>query len=316
MSERDEFSAWAEDSDTGTGSLFDVAFKKGVKNPEPPQIAKIYVPREAALQNHLVDPSSCLPLDSDPLKSSGALDALLNDATTVIEAELAILEKAQKKIESWKEKIEKNKALQEKNLAKINENNVDMAYDRKNRDYWWRRAEQVSLDYQYAVAANLEADWSWLTKKYGLKNPDGSEIDPCNPAIEELSNGAASNLSGIYHSAGNRYENQKKLQEEENIRLIQENSQHYTENEKLRGYISNLYAGEIEPSQDGLLLMRELKVKLKALNQEGVTSTYGDLRIWSEAFLNDFLRSNPRIVGRIVTEFRKLTSIPLPVDHW
>lgn len=317
MSESDEFSAWAENSDASTESLFEaIAAKKRLKNPEISKMAKTYVPREVPLQNFRADPGNNLPLDAEPLKSSGALETLLTEVSNSFEAEFSLVEKAHTKMESWKEKIEKNNALIEKNSTRITQNNIEMAYDKKNRDYWWGRAEQVSLDYQYAVAANKGADWAWLTKKYGLKNPDGTEIDSHNPSIEEIANGAASNLSGLYHTAGNRHEEQKKVREEENIRLIRENSVLAAESEKLREYISSMYTKDIEPLQDGLLLLKELRVKLKALNQEGVSSTYGDLRIWSEAFLNDFLRSNPKIPARLVTEFRKLASIPLPVDHW
>ena len=53
-----------------------------------------------------------------------------------------------------------------------------MVYDKKNRDYWLCRAEQVIVDYSYAEAANRPEDWAWLIKKYGLKNADGSPIDP------------------------------------------------------------------------------------------------------------------------------------------
>jgi len=317
MSESDEFSAWAESTEAGTESLFEaIAAKKRIKNVEAAKVAKTYVPKEVPIQNFRADPGNNLPLDSEPLKSSGALETLLTEVAAVFESEFSLVEKAHAKMESWKEKIEKNNALIEKNSAKITQNNIDMAYDKKNRDYWLGRAEQVSLDYQYAVAANQEADWAWLTKKYGLKNPDGSEIDARNSSIEEIANGAASNLSGLYQAAGNRYEEQKKTREEENIRLIRENSVNTAESERLRDYISTAYSKDIEPLQDGLLLLKELRVKLKALSQEGVSCTYGDLRIWSEAFLNDFLRSNPKIPARMVTEFRKLASIPLPVDHW
>ena len=267
-------------------------------------------------QSFLADPSAFLALNSDKL--IGAVDMvekLLSDVGIFIQEEVNLIQKSQKKINMWEDRIEKNKAVVQKHLTQVKQNLVDISYDKKNRDYWFSRAEQVVLDYEHAEAAGREGDWSWIIKKYGLKNPDGTQIDQKGNCVEELCNGAASNLSNEYKVAGSKYEQAKKDKEAENTRMIRENGRLLTTNEELQAYISNVYANEIEPLQDGVLLYKELGVKLKALGQEGNKATYGDLRSWAEIFMDEFLKANPRVPQHVVTEFRKLTSIPLPAKN-
>src|SRR5690606_17638109 len=235
-------------------------------------------------------------LNSDRLIGAvNAAEKILTDVGLLVQEEVNQIQKLQKRIHFWEDRIEKNKALIQKNLGKIQQNNTDILYDMKNRDYWWGRAEQVELDYGSAEASTRQNDWAWLIKKYGLKNADGTEIDPKNSCVEELCNGETNNLASKYRGTGNKYEQSKKDREAENNRLIRENSKCLTINETLQSYISATYANEIEPLQDGVLLLKELGVKLKSLNQEGSQATYGELRNWAESFLNQFIKANPRV---------------------
>lgn len=267
-------------------------------------------------QQHLLDPTAWLPLNSDRLVGSvNVLERLSSEIMGLVEQELGQIQKVQKRINLWEERTQKNKNVIQKNKDKIKQNNVDITYDKKNRDYWWGRAEQVSLDYQNAAAANRQEDWSWLIKKYGLKNAAGTEIDATQLAVDELCNGETNNLISEYQNAGNQYERSKKDREAENNRLFRENASLMASDETLQSYISNSYLSEIEPLQDGILLFKELGVKLKVLSEQSPDASYGDLRSWAESFLNDFLRANPKVPQSVVTEFRKLTSIPLPPTH-
>ncbi len=299
-------SAHAENQADSTQSLTDI--EKSLEG-------QAYLLGEVPQQFNL-DPNSFLPLNSDRLVGSvNFIEKALNDVAKLIEEEVLLIQKLQKKINFWEDRIEKNRAAILRNQNKIKQNTTDIAYDKKNRDYWLGRAEQVELDYQAAAASNRQNDWAWLVKKYGLKNADGSEIDATSAAVDELTNGEANNLAGQYKTAGNKYEQAKKDREMENNRLIRENGVFLNTNDQLQVFIANTYTKEIEPLQDGVLLLKEISVKLKALNQDPSKATYGDLRAWAEQFLNDFLKSNPRVSQSLVTEFRKLTSIPLPADH-
>lgn len=266
-------------------------------------------------QAHLVDPNAFLPLNSDKLLGNvNAIEKLLEESTVLIQDEVNLIQKHQKKINFWEDRIEKNKALIQKNLNQMKQNSTDVVYDKKNRDYWLGRAEEVELDYSHAEVSGRQQDWAWLIKKYGLKNADGTEIDSKNSCVEELCNGEANNLAAEYRATGNRYEQMRKEKENENSRMVRENSKLKNSNEMLQNYIASTYANEIEPLQDGVLLFKELSVKLKSLSVE-TNCTYGDMRSWAEAFLNEFIKANPRVPMSVVTDFRKLTSIPLPADH-
>lgn len=266
-------------------------------------------------QVHLVDPCAYLPLNSDRLIGSvNMVEKLLFEVGILIEEEVNLIQKQQKRIASWEDRIEKNKAMIKRHELQIKQNTADALYDKKNRDYWYGRSEEVEIDYSHAEVAARVQDWSWLIKKYGLKNADGTEISPKNPCVEELCNGEIKNLSAEYRGTGNKYENARKEKETENSRLVRENAKLLNTNETLQGYISACYTNEVEPLQDGVLLLKELGVKLKTLGQDDKV-TYGQMREWAEPFLNDFLRANCRAPQAVVTHFRKLTSIPLPPEY-
>jgi len=266
-------------------------------------------------QAHLVDPSAFLPLNSDRLISSvNMVEKLLYEVGILIEEEVAGIQKHQKRITFWEDRIEKNKAQIKKNELTIKQNSIDALYNKKNRDYWLGRAEEVEIDYSHAEVANRHQDWSWLVKKYGLKNADGTEIDCKNVCVEELCNGETKNLAASYRGTGNKYENARKEKETENSRLVRENAKLLNTNDMLQNYISATYANDVEPLQDGILLLKELGVKLKALGQED-RATYSQMRSWAEPFLNDFIKANSRVPQGVVTHFRKLTSIPLPPEY-
>ena len=266
-------------------------------------------------QAHLVDPSAFLPLNSDRLIGSVNMgEKLLYEVGILIEEEVASIQKQQKRITFWEDRIEKNKALIRKNELQIKQNVTDALYDKKNRDYWFGRAEEVETDYTHAEVASRQQDWAWLIKKYGLKNPDGSEINSKNICVEELCNGETKNLTAEYRSTGNKYENGRKDKEMENNRLVQENSKLLNSNDVLQGYIAEVYSNEVEPLQDGILLLKEFGQKLKSLGQDAA-ATYGQMRAWAEPFLNEFIKANPRVPQLIVIHFRKLTSIPLPPEY-
>ncbi|MBS0626090.1 MAG: hypothetical protein JSS32_08580 [Verrucomicrobia bacterium] len=267
-------------------------------------------------QQYQVDPQAFLPLNSDRLIGEiNMTEKLMLDVSSLIQEEIAQIQRLQKKITFWEDRIEKNKAAIQKNLLQIKHTNEEIIYDKKNQDYWWGRADAVNIDYQAAEAARRVGDWGWLIKKWGLKNADGTEIDPTNSCVEELCNGEARNLEGEYRTKGNKYQQAKKDKEMSNRRLIGDNARLLDSNDTLQTYISATYMNEIEPYQDGVLLLKELVIKLKALGAEGQKATYGELRSWAENFLNEFLKTNPRVHFALVTEFRKFASIPLPAEN-
>lgn len=266
-------------------------------------------------QVNLVDPTAFLPLNSDRLIGAvNVVEKLAQEVNLLIEEEVAQIQKHQKRITFWEERIEKNKGQIKKHELAIKKNNIDALYDKKNRDYWLSRGEDVDTDYSHAEVSGRFQDWAWLIKKYGLKNADGTEIDAKGHCVEELCNGEIKNLSAEYRATGNKYENSRKEKETENSRLIRENAKLLNTNDTLYNFISATYANEIEPLQDGVLLFKELGVKLKAIGQDSKT-TYGELRAWGETFLNEFIKANPRIPQSVVTHFRRLTSIPLPPEY-
>ncbi|MBX9743946.1 MAG: hypothetical protein K2X08_01905, partial [Chlamydiales bacterium] len=152
-------------------------------------------------------------------------------------------------------------------------------------------------------------------KKWGLKNPDGTVINPESSTAEKLCIEKSNHLAEEYRTVGNRYEQAKKEKEAQNYRLIRENTRYLQANDTLQKYIAEAYSTEIEPYQDGVLLLKELSVKLKTLEKKAEQATYGELRSWADSFLNDFLKSNPRVSFSVVTEFRKIASIPLPGEN-
>jgi hypothetical protein len=267
-------------------------------------------------QARLLDPQAFLPLNSDKLVGSvDMIEKILREVDQMIEVQLQRIEKVQQKVNFWEDQIEKNKAVIQKNLNSVKQNNVDITYDKKNRDYWLSRAEQVELDYRNTGAGNQPSDWAWLIKKYGFKNSSGAEIDFKSHCVDELCEGEVSNLAAEYRVSGNKYDQDKKNREAENTRLLRENGKLMTNNDVLRGYIANSYNSEIEPVQDGILLLKEFSLRMKSFAQDNKRVTYGELRDWAEPFLNEFIQSNPRVVQEIVTDFRRLASIPLPARN-
>lgn len=266
-------------------------------------------------QMHLVDPSAFLPLNSDRMISSvNMVERLLHEVRSLIEEEVMTIQKHQKRISFWEDRIEKNKALIKKQEQKIKQNTSDAHFDKKNRDYWFGRAEEVEIDYGHAEVAHRPQVWAWLIKKYGLKNADGTEISPTNFCVEELCSGGTKNLSAEYRLTGQKYEQARKDKEIETNQLVRENAKLLNSSDQLQNYIAATYANDIEPLQDGILLFKELGAKLKVLGEDG-NSTYGQLRAWAETFLDDFLKVNCRVPQTAVTCFRKLTSIPLPPEY-
>lgn len=266
-------------------------------------------------QSYLVDPTSALPLNSDRLIGAiNMVDKLLFEIGILIEEEVAMIQKYQKKIAFWEDRIEKNRILIKRNEFQIKQNTANALYDKKNRDYWLGRAEEVETDYSHAEIAQRAQDWAWLIKKYGLKNANGMSIDCTAHCVEELCNGEAKNLAAEYRNTGNKYETARKEKETENGRLVRENSKFQQTNDTLQNYISATYSQQVEPLQDGILLMKELGLKVKAIGHDE-KATYGDLRAWAEPFLDDFIRNNPKVPQDSVTNFRRLTSIPLPPEY-
>lgn len=272
-------------------------------------------PTVDAHQNYLHDPKAFLPLNSERLLGPvNQIAVLLTEAGALVDGEVAQIQKFHKRISAWEERIEKNKALIHFNNAKIKQNMAEMATDKKNRDYWYNRGEAAETDYHYAEAANRSADWLWLIKKYGLKMGDGSSIAPADQAVGELCEGEMNSLISTYRTTGNKYELARKDKETDNSRLVKENAVLIESNETLQSYITHCYTQEVEPLQDGVLLLKELGMKLRSL-QLNADATYGDLRIWAESFLDEFLKTNPRTPQMVVTEFRRLASIPLPAEN-
>jgi hypothetical protein len=266
-------------------------------------------------QQFLVDPQAFLPLNSDRLIGHiNAIEILSSEISVLIGEEVTKIQALQKKIHFWENRIEKNKTAIAANEGRVKQNGTDMTHDKRNRDYWWGRAEQVNMDFACAAAANRRESWDWLIKKYGLKNADGQTINASQAAVEEICNGTATDLAAEYRNCGNKYEEIRRGREVDNIGLIGEISQFKKSNETLQGYISMTYAKEVEPLQEGVLLYKELDAKIKSLGEEE-KSTYGDLRVWAEPFLNEFIRLNSKVPQSVVTDFRKLASIPLPAEH-
>jgi hypothetical protein len=266
-------------------------------------------------QAQIVDPRAALPLNSDRLIGSvNMVEKSLRDVSLLIEEEVASIQKHQKRITDWEDLLGKNRAQIKRNEMGIKQNHVEAFHDRKNRDYWFGRAEEVEIDYSHAEVAARHQDWAWLIKKYGLKNPDGSEIQSKANAVEELCNGEIKNLVAQYRATGTKYEVARKEKEAENTRLVRENAKLFDTNEVLQGYISVVFSNDIEPLQDGILLLKALSAKLKVFGQDE-KATYGEMRHWAESFLSDFIRVNSKLPQAIVTHFRKLTSIPLPPEY-
>ena len=266
-------------------------------------------------QSYLVDPQRLLPMNSDRISgSSNPIESMIADVAFVIQEEVTKIQGFQKKIDLWDDRIEENKTAIAANESRIKQNNIDIVHNKKNRDYWLSRAEQVTLDYSYSKAANRLENWAWLIKKYGLKNAEGSSILSDHSGVEELCESASKLLAGEYKIAGEKYELSRCDLEMQNHRLIHESAHLKGLIDTLKVHISAAYTKDIEPLQVGLILLKELHVKLKSMSQNS-HATFGELRSWAEPFINDFIKTNSRVLQSVVTQFRKLASIPLPPQN-
>lgn len=267
-------------------------------------------------QEYLMDPHAFLPLNSDRLiGATNAIELLSKEVSELVEHEVVRIQRVQAKIAAWEDRIEKNKTLIQRNIAKIKQNTAEIELDKKNREYWLSRAEEVQLDYSNAAAAARTDKWAWLIKKWGLKQANGAPIREASSSVDEQCNGEVANLAGQYQARGTVYENLRKDKEMEIPRLWQENARMENSNETLVSYITTAFRDEIEPVQDGVLLMKELELKFKALNIEGSNATYGELRSWAYQFLDEFLKTHARVANSVVSDFRRIASIPLPPEH-
>lgn len=262
------------------------------------------------------DPYAFLPLNTDHLVgSTNMIQSIFTEVDLLIEEELKEVARPQKQITLWEERVRKNNAMIHQNGEHIKQNMADMACDLKSRDFWCGRASQVLADYAQTETSGALSDWAWLIKKYGLKNEEGVLVCQRDPGISQLCQKAAQVLASEYSGAAVRYELTHKQKESSNALLLGDNEKLSSMNEQLQKYIANLYSSEVEPLQDGVLLLKELVVKLKVLEQQESPATYGDLRSWAESFLDQFLRANSLIPNRVVTAFRRLCSIPLPAQN-
>jgi hypothetical protein len=262
------------------------------------------------------DPYAQLPSNCESLVGrSNAIGVLLVEAEKLIEEELREALKEQKQIALWEEKVRKNHTLIAKNKEKIEQNAHDMLCDLKSRDFWNARAAQVLGDYGQAELSGTVSMWAWLIKKYGLKNGEGFLIDVRGSEVAQLCHKAASTLAAEYQVAATRYEHIHHQKEIENAILQSDYNKFIAINEQLQKYIANVYTSEVEPLQDGVLLLKELAIKLKTLEKKQPGATYGDLRSWAETFLDQFLRANSLVPHRVVLAFRRLASIPLPAEN-
>jgi hypothetical protein len=262
------------------------------------------------------DPFAFLPLNTAHLVGvTNVIQSIFTEADLLIEEELKEVSRPQKQISIWEERIRKNNGIINQNGDQIKQNIADMACDLKGRDFWCSRASQVLADYGQTETTGSASDWAWLIKKYGLKNEEGSLICHRTSGLNQLCQKAAQILSAEYSAAAVRYELTHQHKESSNALLLSDNEKLSAMNSQLQKYIANLYSSEVEPLQDGVLLLKELVVKLKALETQESPATYGDLRSWAEPFLDQFLRGNSSIPNRVVTAFRRLCSIPLPAQN-
>lgn len=286
-----------------------------IKGPDASLDDSTYILGEVP-QSYLTDPYAFLPLNSECLLGAmNVIKGILAELGTLIDEELKEVSKLQRQIQVWEEKILRNHAITDKNLNQIKKNLIDLSYDGKNRDYWIGREQQVLSDYAKAESGGKPENWAWLIRKYGLKNPDGTPVDHLSKCVGELCNGAANNLATEYKWTALRYEQALKHKEANNVLLAGMNDKLAATNEELQKYIANMHANEIEPLQDGVLLFKELGLKLRTLERQESPAKFGDLRSWAESFLDEFLRENCFVPQRVVNAFRRMASIPLPAQN-
>lgn len=262
------------------------------------------------------DPHAFLPSNAEPLIGSvDVITMVSEEIQQLIEEELIEISKHMRNIAFIEEKIWRNNALIEKNLEEIRRHAADIVYQRKNRDYWFQRELQVLLDYQKVAGSCREIDWAWLIKKYGLKEGCGVLVDYRDPRASSLCEKAMTNLMMEYKEAGNKHDQILKSKELERSPLERVNQKLSQANEELNAHVANIFASEIAFIQEGVSLLRDLSGKLGILKNQERKAVFGDIRSWAESYLDQFLRKNPLIPYRIVSAFRRLTSIPLPAQN-
>lgn len=259
------------------------------------------------------DPHASLPLNSDPL--SGHLLKVLTELDLHIEEEKRETLKLQTQIAIWEERIRGNYFQMGKNVEQIKSNLVDAAHEIMHRDYWWSRESLVLTDFSLAKNSARPSDWAWLIKKYGLKNGDGTPLDPQTSCIEEVCLGAIRNLAIEYKEAGVRYDLAQNYKKSESDHLTSLNAKLSATNEHLRSYINNVHSEGIEPIKDGITFLKEFWLKLRTLEKQERPATFGCMRSWAEEHLDQFLKNYPSIPYRVVNTFRRLASIPLPAQN-
>ncbi|MEL7431623.1 MAG: hypothetical protein AAGI90_03730 [Chlamydiota bacterium] len=261
-----------------------------------------------------LDPDQFLPLNSEKLGEKAALNRSIEELEQITRDEISSIHKFQRAIDEWEKTIEKNKLFINRNKETIRKNNADMSYDEKNRDYWWRIAENVINDFSISTATNHPDTWAWLIKKHGLKVAGGDPIDERSDCVEEFCNGSANSLASKYKTAGDKYDQSKKARQKETFRIIAENAQYKKILETLQQYVQSTYQNKVEPLQDGVMMLKELTAKFRGFLSQP-NATYGDLREWAETFLNEYILENPATPQHVITDFRKWASIPLPSEN-
>lgn len=259
---------------------------------------------------HRNDPHSFLPLNSD--LPPEYIPKTLAELEIHFKEEKREMQKIQKQVALWEDRIRGNYFQMGKNVEHIKSNEIEADYDTLNRDYWWNRESLVLTDLSLAKSTARPSDWSWIIKKYGLKNTDGTLLDPHAHCIEELCLGAIRNLAIEYKEVGVRFDLALNYKKSENEHVTSINAKLSATNEHLRNYMNHVQTKGIEPIQDGILFFQEFALKLKSLENQEKAATYGELRAWAEEHLDQFLKKYPSIPDRFISNFRRLALIPLP----
>jgi len=316
MSEGQEFPRTQVEKTVSTPSALPHADFPGMKDLQQFLVGGVLLGNETD-QLYPSEPHAFLPKNSDCLVgTTNVIQSIFTEVDLLIEEELKEVTRAQRQIILWEERIRKNHAMIHQNREMIQHNCLDIVYERQSRDFCCGKAAQVLGDYMRAETANTASDWAWLIKKYGLKNENGSLINHHGSTVGQLCQKSAYVLADEYQAAGARYEQIYKQKEWINSLLVSDNEKLAAMSGQLQKYIAHTYSSEVEPLQDGVLLLKELEIKLKVLERQESSATYGELRAWAEEFLDQFLRANSSIQSRVVTAFRRLTSIPLPAQNF
>jgi hypothetical protein len=309
---------WTEASDmcaAGTDAHTDVNIQTALEEITKSLDGQSYLLGEVP-QSYLMDPQAFLPLNSDRLAANADhAGQVLGSAQSLIDQELAQIQKWQLRMGQWESKIGENKGLVAKQEQEIQDLQRSMLLDKRNQDYWTDRAEQVRRDFIHAQASNRESHWQRIVKKYGLKQGDGAPLTASHACIEELTEEAMGRLELEFRRAAEKYSTKNKDKETLITRKVRDNAAYLNRNEELQVLVQHVYQKQVEPLQEGVLLLKEFQMKYKNLADHASLATYGDLREWAEAFLDQFLGANPQVSESLVVEFRQLASIPLPSQN-